>query len=79
MPEVRTSDVELGGIQMEAGRSTDDRISGDNKLMEEEFPPLMGEKVWFTLFPRGPFPRKGKGKGIEAATVKQLASCMVTH
>jgi len=62
---------------MEAGRSTDDRISGDNKLMEEEFPPLMGEKVWFTLFPRGPFPRKGKG--IEAATVKQLASCMVTH
>jgi hypothetical protein len=43
MPEDRTSDVETGGIQMEAGRSTDDRISGDNKLMEEEFPPLVGE------------------------------------
>jgi hypothetical protein len=40
---VRTSYVEAGGIQMEAGRSTDDRLSGDNKLKEEEFPPLVRE------------------------------------
>jgi hypothetical protein len=43
MPVDRTSNVEAGGIQMEAGRSTDDRISGNNKLMEEEYPPLAGE------------------------------------
>jgi hypothetical protein len=79
MPEDRTSDVEAGGIQMEVGRSTDDRISEDNKLMEEGFPPLVGEKVWLTLCPRGLSLRKGKERGIEAAAVTQLESCTVTH
>jgi hypothetical protein len=43
MPEDRTSDVDAGGMRMETGRSTDDRISGDNKLREKEFSPLVGE------------------------------------
>jgi hypothetical protein len=42
MPEDRTSDVDAGGMRMEAGRSTDDRISGDNKLREKEFSSLVG-------------------------------------
>jgi hypothetical protein len=61
MLEDRTSDVEAGGIQMEAARSTDDRISGDNKLMEEEYPPLMGENFGSHYALGALFLGKGKG------------------
>jgi hypothetical protein len=61
MLEGRTSNVEAGGIQMEAGRSTDDRISGDDKLMEEEFLPLVREKFGSHNALRALFPGKGKG------------------
>jgi len=62
MPEDRTSDVDAGGTQMEAGRSPDDRISGDYKLREKEFSPLVGEYFGSDYALGALFLGKGKGK-----------------
>jgi hypothetical protein len=75
MLEGRTSNVEAGGIEMEAGRSTDDRISEGDELIGGEVPCTRAGKVWLTQCPGGSFPRKGKR--VEAAAVRQMASCMV--
>jgi hypothetical protein len=77
MREDRTIDVEASDVQMVADSSSCDIISGGNKQMEEEFSLLVGETFRLTQCPRGLFHRKGKG--IEAAAVRQLVSCMITH